>query len=200
MCIRDRTEEELMERTRVILNRCKEHNITISRKKLELGTELGFAGHIVSHNGIRPDDDKYKAIKEFPTPKNLKDLRSFLGLANQLAAFVPDLAHMSAGLRPLLKKGNAWVWEKEHEEEFSKIKNLLTSPTIAKPFDDAFRYMDRSQTASRHLRQSSSGTRKRTSHENEGKDNPLHIQNNLGGWENSLHSRRAIEISRLWSG
>ena len=131
------TEEELMERTRIILNRCKEHNITISRKKLELGTELGFAGHIVSHNGIRPDNDKYKAIKEFPTPKNIKDLRSFLGLANQLAAFVPDLAHMSAGLRPLLKKDNAWVWEKEHEEEFSKIKNLLTSPTVAKPFDDA---------------------------------------------------------------
>ena len=44
---------------------------------------------------------------------------------------------MSAGLRPLLKKGNAWVWEKEHEEEFNKIKNLLTSPTIAKLFDDA---------------------------------------------------------------
>ena len=42
---------------------------------------------------------------------------------------------MSAGLRPLLKKGNAWVWEKEHQEEFSK--NLLTSATIAKPFDDA---------------------------------------------------------------
>ena len=73
-----------------------------------MGTELGFAGHIVSQNGIRPDDDKYKAIKEFPAPKNLKDLRSFLGLANQLEAFVPDLAHMPAGLRPLLKKGNAW--------------------------------------------------------------------------------------------
>ena len=63
-----------MERTRIILSRCKEYNITISRKKLELGTELGFAGHIVSQNGIRPDDDKYKAIKEFPAPKNLKDL------------------------------------------------------------------------------------------------------------------------------
>ena len=83
------------------------------------------------------DDNKYKAIKEFLTPKNLKYLRSFLGLANQLAAFVPDLALMSAGLRPLLKKGNAWVWEKEHEKEFNNIKNLLISPTIAKPFDDS---------------------------------------------------------------
>ena len=123
-----------MERTRIDLSR---NNITISRKKLELGTELGFAGHIVLQNGIRPDDNKYKAIKEFPTPENFKDWRSFLGLVNQLAAFVPDLAHMSAGLRPLLKKGNAWVWEKEHEEEFNNIKNLLTSPTIAKPFDNA---------------------------------------------------------------
>ena len=93
------TEEELMERTRIILSRCKEHNISISRKKLELGTELGFAGHIISQNGIRPDDDKYKAIKEFPAHKKPQRLRSFLGVANQLVAFVPDLAHMSAGHR-----------------------------------------------------------------------------------------------------
>ena len=46
------TEEEFMERARIVLSRCKEHNITISRKKLELGTEFGFAGHIVSQNGI----------------------------------------------------------------------------------------------------------------------------------------------------
>ena len=173
------TEEELMERIRVILNRSKEHNITISRKKLELGTELGFAGHIVSQNGIRPDDDKYayKAIKEFPAPKNLKDLRSFLGLANQLAAFVPDLAHMSAGLRPLLKKRNAWVWEKEHEEEFNKIKNLLTSPTIGKPFDDAKDTILVTDASRLH--------------------NPLHIQNHLGGWENTLHSQRAIKVPSI---
>ena len=62
------TEEELMERTRIILNRCIEHNITISRKKLELGTELGFAGHIVSHNGIRPDDGKYKSCLLYTSP------------------------------------------------------------------------------------------------------------------------------------
>ena len=107
------------------------------QKETGIGNRVRLCWPHRAHNGIRPDDDKYKAIKEFPAPKNIKDLRSFLGLANQLAAFVPDLAHMSAGLRPLLKKGNAWVWEKEHEEEFSKVKNLLTSPTIAKPFDDA---------------------------------------------------------------
>ena len=50
-----------------------------SSKLTTLGAELGFAGHIVSQNGIRPDVVKYKAIKEFPTPKNLKDLANQLG-------------------------------------------------------------------------------------------------------------------------
>ena len=57
---------------------------TISKKKLELGNKIQFAGHIISDEGIQPDEDKYKAIKDFLRPKNLKDTRAFLGLANQL--------------------------------------------------------------------------------------------------------------------
>ena len=73
----------------------------ISKKKLELGNRIQFAGHIISDEGIQPDEDKYKAIKDFPRPKNLKDTRAFLGSANQLGAFIPDLAHMTSPLRPL---------------------------------------------------------------------------------------------------
>ena len=98
---------ELKERAGIILQRCRELNITIWLKKLEIGKEISFAGHIVSQNGIRPDDSKYRAIAEFPTPENVSQLRSFLGLANQLTVFVPDLAHMTATLRPLLKKVTA---------------------------------------------------------------------------------------------
>ena len=56
---------ELMERTRIILERCRESNITISKKKLELGSSINFAGHIISDKGIRPDDKKYRAVKDF---------------------------------------------------------------------------------------------------------------------------------------
>ena len=96
------TEEELLERTRIILKK--------ARKKLELGSKINFAGHLISDEGIQPNENKYASVSEFPTPKNLKDLRAFLGLAIQLASFVPDLAHMTSTLRPLLKKGNAWLW------------------------------------------------------------------------------------------
>ena len=99
-----------MERTRIILGRCREYNITISRKKLELGSRINFAGHIISSDGIQPDEEKYAAISRFPRPTSAKDLRSFMGLAQQLAAFVPDLAHMTSTLHPLLKKDIQWLW------------------------------------------------------------------------------------------
>ena len=121
------TPEELLERATIILERCHDLNITISLKKLELRKEITFAGHIISQAGIRPDDNKYRAIAEFPTPTNVSQLRSFLGLANQLTAFVPDLAHMTAALWPLLKKGIAWVWTEDMEREFERVKLLLTT-------------------------------------------------------------------------
>ena len=110
-------------------------NITISLKKLELGKEITFAGNIVSQAGIRPDDGKYKAIADFPTPTNVSLLRSFLGLANQLTAFIPDLARMTANLRPLPKKGMVWVRTNNMEEDFQRVKLLLTTTTKVQPFN-----------------------------------------------------------------
>ena len=122
--------EQLVTRTRVILDWCRANNITISKKKLEMGKKIHFAGHIISDEGIQPDEEKYAAISKFPRPKSVKDLRSFLGLAQQLASFVPDLAHMTSTLRPLLKKDCAWTWIDDHENSFQEVKSLLTSKTI----------------------------------------------------------------------
>ena len=91
--------EELVNRTRIILDRCRENNIMISRKKLELGKRIHFAGHIISDEGIQPDKEKYAAIGRFPRPRSVKDLRSFLSLAQQLAWFVPDVAHTTSMLK-----------------------------------------------------------------------------------------------------
>ena len=74
-------------RINIVLDRCKSHNITISRKKLEIGEEIEFAGHVISSKGIRPDPSKFQAIRDFPAPKNIKELRSYMGLANQLSSF-----------------------------------------------------------------------------------------------------------------
>ena len=58
-----------------------------------------------------------------------------MGLANQLAHFVPDLAMAMTKMCALLKKGVAFQWLAEHQEEFEETKELLTSPLIVKYFD-----------------------------------------------------------------
>ena len=128
-------EEDLVIRTRTVLERCKANNITISRKKIEMGNVIEVAGHNLSGTEIKPDEKKFSAIRKFPTPTYIKDVRAFLGLANQLGSFIPDLAHMTSTIRPLLKKGTSWNWLPEHQNAFDKIKEILTSDMVIQPFD-----------------------------------------------------------------
>ena len=107
----------------------------MTRKKFEIGEEIECAGHIISKNGVLPDKSKYDAISKFQTPKNIKELSSFLGLAQQLGVFIPDLAHLTAKIRPLLKKGTAFLWLEEHEEAFIQAKQTLVEKTTVVPFD-----------------------------------------------------------------
>ena len=126
---------ELHERIRTVLERCKSSNMTISRKKLTIGDQVEFAGFIVSKEGIKPDPNKVRALQEFPHPTNITELRGFLGLANQLASFVPNLVHATEGMRVLLKKDTAYTWEEVQKESFQSVKSILTSDLLVKPFD-----------------------------------------------------------------
>ena len=73
-----------------------------------MGSEVKFAGYLVSDKGTKPDPEKVAAISQFPIPENLTDLRSFLGLANQFSDFSPDLRHAMEPMKGLLKKKNPW--------------------------------------------------------------------------------------------
>ena len=57
----------------------------LSKSKLEIGTEIPFAGCVVSETGVKLDPDRNKALAEFPRPTDITGVRSFFGLANQLA-------------------------------------------------------------------------------------------------------------------
>ena len=129
------SEDKLEGRVRTVLQRCKEEGITSSMKKFEIGSKLKFVGHIVSNEGIHPDPEQLDTIRHFPKPKNHKDIRRFLGMANQLGSFVPDLSHMSKHVRKLLKKNTAFNWLEDHKKEFTRMKNLLTGDRVVKPFD-----------------------------------------------------------------
>ena len=119
-------EEQFMERFALLVQRCQDNGITLSKKKLQVGTEVTFGGMIVSTEGIRADPGKVQAIKEFPRPENITDMRSFCGLCNQLGAYAPDLAHAMEPLRKLLQKGIVWQWLPEHQIAFDQVRKVLT--------------------------------------------------------------------------
>ena len=114
---------------------CARLNIILSQKKFVIGTSMLFAGYVVTLQGIRPDPDRVAAIRNFPTPKDLTALRSFLGMAQQLAFFIPDYYHASAAMRSLLGKGKVFQWTSDQEFEFWTLKNMLAMNLKTNHFD-----------------------------------------------------------------
>ena len=98
------TKEELLERTERVIKRCQESNITLNNKKIQIGQSVKFGGHIITSEGSSPDPDKVRAIKDFPTPTNVTDVRSFMGLSNQFMDYLPDLKQNLEPIKDLLKK------------------------------------------------------------------------------------------------
>ena len=83
-----------------------------------------------------------------------RSLRSVLGLANQLASFLPNLAHVTQPLRDLLRKNTAYVWTQAQEESFQELKSLLTSPLVTQSFNpskDAYVISDASRSGLGYL-------------------------------------------------
>ena len=90
---------------------------------------------MVSEGGIRPDPTKVAAIENYPEPQDVTELRSFLGMAQQLGSFLPDLSQATVKMRKLLKANTEYIWTPEINEEFQKMKDILTSNLVVKPFD-----------------------------------------------------------------
>ena len=116
-----------------VLQRLLQANITLNKAKCDFGVKSGkILGHIVSSEGITRDPSKLKAIVSLPKPNNVKELRSFLGMVNQMSKFTSHLASITKPLRDLLCKENKWTWGPSKEKSFSNIKHcLVSSPVLA---------------------------------------------------------------------
>ena len=131
-----KTLEILRERSRKLFERFVKYGVTINIKKCEFEKKkMEFLGHQVSEQGILPLTAKMEAIKNFPQPVNIKQLRRFMGMANQMAKFNPDLAEASAPLRSLLSSTSQWLWTAEHTKALNDVKDVIMSPKTLKLYD-----------------------------------------------------------------
>ncbi|KAF9762429.1 Retrovirus-related Pol polyprotein from transposon [Nosema granulosis] len=138
--------EEHKEHIMNVLNKLKEAGISLNRKKCKFAqTEIKILGTVVSKDKIRPDPDKVKAIREFPMPLTIRELRSFLGIANYCREYIVDYAKMLKPLFDLLKGEKKDSQRKltlnpEVIEAFKRIKEVIAKglernqPDFTKPF------------------------------------------------------------------
>uniref|UniRef100_A0A7M5X7U7 Reverse transcriptase domain-containing protein n=1 Tax=Clytia hemisphaerica TaxID=252671 RepID=A0A7M5X7U7_9CNID len=114
-----------------LFKKLEEYNVTLNEQKCKFRrSEVEFLGHLISAEGIKPLASKIESIIEFPTPTCITELRSFFGMAQQLARFSPKFSKTAEPLRDLLSKKNDWLWTPVHENAFQEIKTLLSSPPI----------------------------------------------------------------------
>ena len=99
-------------------------------------TEANFLGYQITSEGVLPANRKVEAILEFKTPSNIiKELRSFMGMAQQLSRFSPLLAEAAEPLRGLLSSTNEWVWTGNYDLAFNKVKQVLSNPPVLALYD-----------------------------------------------------------------
>jgi len=117
-----------------VLSRCEEKNLMLNWEKCHFMVTNGIVlGHIVLSKGIEVDKSKIELIASLPTPKSIKDVRSFLGHAGFYKRFIKDYNVISKPLCNLLTKENVFEWTKQCEKAFVKLKRLLTSAPVIQP-------------------------------------------------------------------
>lgn len=129
------TFEEHIERLDVVFSRLSQHNLKVNPKKCQLAkNKINYLGFQVTDGKILPDGRNIETIERFPTPKNIKGVRSFLGLCNFYRKFIPHFADIAMPLTRLTKSGIKFLWSESTERAFEDLKKcLITYPCLRLP-------------------------------------------------------------------
>lgn len=109
--------------------------------------EVKLLEHIVSAAGMKPDKEKIKSVKEFPIPRTVKEVRSFLKLTGYYRKLIKDYVKIARPIFELVKESTKFEWKQKQQETFEKLKLTLTQePVVTYPnFNKMFYLMtDRS--------------------------------------------------------
>jgi hypothetical protein len=119
-----------------VLQVLREHQLYAKFSKCDFfQKQIHYLGHVLSKEGVAVDPDKIRSIMEWPTPKDVSDIRSFMGLAGYYRRFIKDFSKIGCPITALQKKGTKFLWTQQCEERFQTLKHLLTHAPVLKIAD-----------------------------------------------------------------
>lgn len=130
--------EEHLENLTQVLERLQAAGLRLNRAKCSfLRPSITYLGHVIDKDGLHPTQEKVRAIKEAPTPRNVEELRSFLGLINYYSKFLPNLSSKLSPLYVLLNKKQRWEWSTAQQKAFQTAKEALQADSLLVHYDPA---------------------------------------------------------------
>ena len=117
-------------------SRLESKELTLNREKCIFSVpELVFFGFKISANVLAPDDKKVEEVRNARTPQNAAEVRSFLGLVNYCAHFIPLFATLTEPLRKLTRSNTEWIWGEIEQDAFDCLRVALTSDCVVAHYD-----------------------------------------------------------------
>ena len=127
---------EHLKNLRRVLEILKNSGLRLKLSKCEFfKDEVIYLGHRISKEGVSPVEEKVQAVRDAPTPRNVSELKSFLGLFNFYHRYVSNAAEILEPLHYLLRKNIKWTWGETQQNAFVKIKESLCSSRILVHYD-----------------------------------------------------------------
>lgn len=136
LIVHGRDTEEHDKNLQRVLERLSEKQLTLNAEKCTFKmNKVVFMGLLLSKHGVGPTEEKVRAVAEASQPQTPSEVRSFLGLVGFSARFIPDFATTADPLRRLARKGEPFMWGKEQENSFQKLKSQVASAPVLAYFD-----------------------------------------------------------------
>lgn len=130
------TLEEHLEKLEKVFQRLRDANLTLKLGKcMFVQTTINILGYTVSETGLTIDESKLVAIKEFPTPKSVKQIQNFVGLCNYYRKFIKNFSLIARPLHLMTKKDQIFSWGEPERKAFEALKQKLLSAPVLQHYD-----------------------------------------------------------------
>lgn len=116
---------------KIVLQILRDKKLFVKLSKCEFWlSEVKFLGHVISQGGVTVDPSKVETVLNWTQPKNVTEVRSFLGMAGYYRRFIRKFSQIALPLTRLTRKDNPFVWDEDCEKSFQELKTRLTTAPI----------------------------------------------------------------------